>query len=290
METRLLEDALALIEEGSMSAAAVRRNMTQPAFSRRIRSLENWLGEELVVRHTNRVEIKANLLEKEQEIRSLLTTLGRFREGSTQTAKDFLIASQHSLSVSVVPEICQRLTTHPGIEKVRLRTRNQDENIMLFLKHDVDMLLSYVPAGSARIPFNETILQKIWRHDTLVPMVGGELRYALNDQMEPEQAMDMIRYPDDSEFGRIIASGLSTAPKRLTGRVRIVTAYALSVVEMIKRGNGVGWIPHSLVRDELRRGDIVPLSRDYGRIPIDVVISTHKSNLRASNALSELIS
>ncbi|NDI06234.1 MAG: LysR family transcriptional regulator, partial [Rhodobacteraceae bacterium] len=34
MNIMLIEDALALIEEGSMRSAAERRNVTQPAFSR----------------------------------------------------------------------------------------------------------------------------------------------------------------------------------------------------------------------------------------------------------------
>ena len=42
-----LEDFLALAASGNFSRAADERHMTQPAFSRRIRSLEEWLGTEL---------------------------------------------------------------------------------------------------------------------------------------------------------------------------------------------------------------------------------------------------
>ena len=55
MNITLFEDAIALIEEGSMRSAAHRRNVTQPAFSRRIKTLEAWLGVELVERHANPV-------------------------------------------------------------------------------------------------------------------------------------------------------------------------------------------------------------------------------------------
>ena len=44
MDFRWLEDALILIEERNLSRAAARRNVTQPAFSRRIRALEDWVG------------------------------------------------------------------------------------------------------------------------------------------------------------------------------------------------------------------------------------------------------
>ncbi|MCT7654667.1 LysR family transcriptional regulator [Oceanimonas sp. NS1] len=44
MELKWLKDFVALNEHGSFSKAAEARFVTQPAFSRRIRSLENWLG------------------------------------------------------------------------------------------------------------------------------------------------------------------------------------------------------------------------------------------------------
>ena len=46
MDTRWLEDVLALLEEGTLNRAAARRNVTQPAFSRRIRAFEDWIGAE----------------------------------------------------------------------------------------------------------------------------------------------------------------------------------------------------------------------------------------------------
>ena len=44
MELKWLDDYLALIETGSLSAAAEKRHVSQPAFSRRIQMLESWLG------------------------------------------------------------------------------------------------------------------------------------------------------------------------------------------------------------------------------------------------------
>ena len=47
MNLSWLEDFLALAATGSFSRAAAARHLTQPAFSRRIRALEEWLGAEL---------------------------------------------------------------------------------------------------------------------------------------------------------------------------------------------------------------------------------------------------
>lgn len=44
MDVKWLEDFISLQRLGNFSAAARARNVTQPAFSRRIRALEMWLG------------------------------------------------------------------------------------------------------------------------------------------------------------------------------------------------------------------------------------------------------
>ena len=48
-----LEDFLALAATGNFSRAADERHMTQPAFSRRVRALEEWLGVVLIDRTTH---------------------------------------------------------------------------------------------------------------------------------------------------------------------------------------------------------------------------------------------
>jgi DNA-binding transcriptional LysR family regulator len=50
METKWLEDFVSLAETRSFSRSAQLRHVTQPAFSRRIQSLEAWAGTDLVDR------------------------------------------------------------------------------------------------------------------------------------------------------------------------------------------------------------------------------------------------
>jgi len=57
MDTGWLEDFITLAEEGNFSRAAETRNLSQPAFSRRIRALEEWVGTELVDRDTHRIAL-----------------------------------------------------------------------------------------------------------------------------------------------------------------------------------------------------------------------------------------
>src|SRR5471030_856419 len=59
MDSNWLKDFLAVLDEGSFSRAAERRAITQPAFSRRIRALEEWVGASLFDRTTHRIRLTA---------------------------------------------------------------------------------------------------------------------------------------------------------------------------------------------------------------------------------------
>ena len=59
MNLSWLDDFLALVASGNFSRAAEERHMTQPAFSRRIRALEEWLGTELFDRSSQPAKLTA---------------------------------------------------------------------------------------------------------------------------------------------------------------------------------------------------------------------------------------
>ena len=52
MDNKWLEDFLSVARTGSFSRSAAERHITQPAFSRRIKSLEQWVGTPLIDRST----------------------------------------------------------------------------------------------------------------------------------------------------------------------------------------------------------------------------------------------
>jgi LysR family transcriptional regulator, hypochlorite-specific transcription factor HypT len=59
MDTTWFEDFLAVLEEGGFTRAAERRAVSQPAFSRRIKALEDWVGANRFDRTTHSVSLTA---------------------------------------------------------------------------------------------------------------------------------------------------------------------------------------------------------------------------------------
>lgn len=293
MDTRLLEDALLLLEERNLSAAAARRHLTQPAFSRRIRTLEQWIGRDLLIRRPNRVDISPMLLESEPQIRAMLAHLQQLRSqllNPENNSEPLVIVTQHSLAYSVVPEIVLKTKgINPNL-RVRLRSQNRDTAMSIFLRHEADVLISYEDRKLPEVPFDDTVSRYVWRRDALIPLVGGDMRYGLEEEnMLPGQS-NVIAYPVESYFGQIVESHQNSQRMSLNGRVAVESAFSVGVVQLILAGAGAAWVPHSMMHDDIISGNAVILSRDYGRIPLNITLYIHKSNTKAARFRQELVS
>lgn len=292
MDTRLLEDALILLEERNLTAAAARRNMTQPAFSRRIRALEHWIGRDLLERRANRVDLSPVLAQSEPQIRALLAHLQQLHGHLGQpekTGEPLVLVSQHSLSASVVPTIIARSQSDGGRWRVRLRTQNQDTAMSMFLRHEADLLVSYEHRLLPHVPFDETVSRKVWQRDALVPVVGGDLRGSLRDDNSLAESTPCIGYPAESFFGRIVSMHERGASKLLGAAPIVESAFSVGVARLVTDGIGAAWVPHSLIYDLIISGEVVILASEYGRIPMNVTLYAHSENARA-NQFVKLIS
>jgi DNA-binding transcriptional LysR family regulator len=282
MDTKLLEDALALLEEGNLSRAAARRHVTQPAFSRRIRALEDWVGHDLLERRANRITIAPALASAAEELRSVLERIEHLRralEGGG-AAQRLVCATQHALAVSVVPTM---FASFGADIEWRLRTLNREDCVSLFLHGEADILAIYEERGFPPLPFDATIRRHVWMRDTLIPVVGGDLRYQLTETGLPPDPIPYVRYPADSHFGRLLENrGLEDSLKRHPLRVVIESAFTWGIAALVAQGAGIGWIPHNMCRAELASGALISLSAHLGAAPLDISLFCSSGNAAAS--------
>jgi DNA-binding transcriptional LysR family regulator len=147
METKWLEDFVSLAETNSFSRSAELRHVTQPAFSRRIQSLEAWLGSDLIDRtsyptrltHAGEVfyEQALAMLGQINNARALL----RGKRPSTQTTVDFAVP--HTLSLTYVPRWLTGLESAFGEINSRLLALNVHDAVMTLVEGGCDLLLCY---------------------------------------------------------------------------------------------------------------------------------------------------
>lgn len=113
IETKWLYDFLTLEKCRNFSQAAVSRNVSQPAFSRRIRALEQAIGVELFNRQVTPLQLSEQGKIFHSQIRHLLqqleSNLAELRGGSDYAQRKIKIAAAHSLSLGLLPSIISQM-------------------------------------------------------------------------------------------------------------------------------------------------------------------------------------
>lgn len=261
MRLEWLEDILAIAETGSFSGAAERRMLTQSAFSRRIKQIEDYVGVELFDRAHKPIRLRPTTEAQSEQILQLSNALRQLvmdlRRGERLTSNRVVIASQHSLTAVLVPSILQKMPIQAEAVYTRLRSANLGECTGMLLSRQADVAIIYnMPDDVSE--FGSDFLEELTiGTDQLIPVFNVALTFRAGEVTE----FPCISYPSDVFFGQVLERRILPF---LSPMVRFVpnveTALTLAAVEMAANGIGVAWVPKTLVMDRIASGRLVDLS------------------------------
>jgi DNA-binding transcriptional LysR family regulator len=284
MDLTLFDDVLVLLEEGNMSRAARRRNITQPAFSRRIQSFEAWIGRPIVTRAANRVEIEPALRANAAELQALVAHVQELRlrlarhDPSRSTVG---VAAQHSLIVSTFPDFASAaLARYPSLA-FRLRAANQNDCLSMFLSGEASLLMCYERAGGVEMPFDQSVVRGTWGRDRLIPVVGGALRFRLGADGRPPADAPIILYPPNSFFGELLGRS-ATSYATHDGQAVAESAFTAGIKAMALAGLGLAWLPISIVHGEIQSGALIACSGEAETLPLTITLYARPSDEAAA--------
>lgn len=116
MELTQLEELVAVAECGTMSAAAERLHISQPAISRSIAQLERELGQELFTRTRNRAELNEAGRVALDGARRVLAEVQALRDGIDEYAERLRTIRVASCAPAPIWEVTRRMTeARPGV-------------------------------------------------------------------------------------------------------------------------------------------------------------------------------
>lgn len=283
MESKWLEDFLLLLETGNFSRAAERRHLSQPAFSRRIQALEDWLGVRLVDRKRKPLAFTPLAQEYQAEIRNLLNNMYRLR--SQMRADDsgmnrIILATQHTLATAFVPRLIRRLEDFGFNYAYRLRSANKWDCVSLLMQGLAHFLVCYESVNNPARLYSTTVSRLAVGRDRL-RLVSAARDGAPLHGLTPGQPLPMLTYPRDSFLGQILWDERLPELMRTVGIETICeSAFALGVRELVVNGLGVAWLPESLIRTDLKQGVLLPLDTISPSCDLEIVIYTshHAAN------------
>ncbi|QYG05652.1 LysR family transcriptional regulator [Janthinobacterium sp. PAMC25594] len=258
METKWLEDFISLAETHNFSRSAALRHVTQPAFSRRIQSLENWLGIDLVDRTSYPTRLTpAGAVFYEQALEMLgqingVRALLRGKRAATQTSVDFAVP--HTLSLTFMPKWLTALEEGFAPINSRLMALNVHDAVLQLVDGGCDLLLCY---HHPRQP----VQLDPGRYDMLVMGRETVRAYArcgqdkVPDFVLPgsaKQPLPFLSYTSNAYLGRMVELLVADAKAPLFLETCYETDMAEGLKMMALEGRGIAFLPESAVMRDVK--------------------------------------
>ncbi len=271
-----LEDFLALAATGNFSRAAEQRHMTQPAFSRRIRALEDWLGATLFERASHPVGLTPAGHWFRDVAREMLERAARLpdqaRAIAASDASTLRFAATHALSLTFLPRWLRGLESGLTLGPIQLVSDMLAQCETLLQQGKVQFLLSHAHAlaPSPLGPPNFTLLGV--GNEALLPVTApddhGKPRHHLEHGRS--SSVPVLAYSAESGLGRVVRSVFGARLEQAGGDV-VFTAHLATVLRsMALEGRGVAWLPNSLIEEDLKSRRLLPAGSPPWHIEIEI--------------------
>ncbi len=273
MELAWLEDFVALSESGNFSRAAEARHVTQPAFSRRIRSLEDWVGTPLFERTAQGTHLTPA---GEQFARGAAGLVRGFtdlrrdaREAGGRETATLHFAATHSLSFTFFPGWLRAVEQAAAVGPVRLVSDSMQACEELMLQGQSQFVLCHHhPIAPSRLEGAGFASRAVGK-DSLVPLTAPDAEGRPLWSLDADQDdLPLLAYSAESGLGRIVAA--NRFDQRAPLHPVFSAQLAATLLGMARGGSGIAWLPTSLAADDVARGSLVPAGGPDWAVPVGI--------------------
>jgi LysR family transcriptional regulator, hypochlorite-specific transcription factor HypT len=276
MEVSWLEDFLELARAGNFSRAAELRHLTQPAFSRRIRALEDWAGVSLFDRSAQPIVLTEAGRRFQPLADALLHDIAQAREEARRAgaagAATLRFAATHALSLIFFSDWLKQLEDHGSPWTVHLSSDSLHGCETLLLDGKVQFLLCHAHAAVAnRLP-EEIFASLPIGDDVLLPCATPEIArlwQPAGAQMPAPERLPLLAYSAESGLGRIFRGVLAASMPALAQPVMTADLAGLLKVLCLD-GRGIAWLPRSLIAADLAAERLHITGDAAWRIPLEI--------------------
>lgn len=286
MNLSWIDDFTALASTGNFSRAAEERHMTQPAFSRRIRALEEWLGAELFDRSSQpaRVtEVGEWFRTVAQDLQARVTAIpGEAREKAEASSTTLRFASTHALSFTFFPRWLQALEAQSTMGPLQLVSDVQQKCEALLSQSQVHFMLAHGHPGVRGRLDAEEFPNLVVGTDQLVPVSAPDASGQALHQLiggGKQHVVTLLGYSVESGLGRILKELKGPDLEHLHVQ-NVMTAHLASVLRtMALNGRGLAWLPRLLVGEDLDRGRLVIAAPAQWHVDLEIRLHRNRTSI-----------
>ena len=270
IETKWLYDFLTLEACRHFSQAAKERNISQPAFSRRIKALEAAIGVVLFDRTSTPLQLTEGGKLFHSQARSLLQQLEcNLRELNGQNllgVPNIKIAAAHSLSLGVLPKLLHSLTAYGGEFVYHVEAIDVVQAVNTLREGQSDFIISFRDEDLMQSPF---CCLKLFESE-LYPVCAADTQgHPIFDITQPQ--VPLLNYTATSYMGRLVNRHLSEVGG-ITGRTILISSMSELLKNMALNRYGIAWLPIWSIVNELQTKRLVRLDAANLIVPIQAYI------------------
>lgn len=266
--------------------------MTQPAFSRRIRALEEWIGADLFNRSTQPATLTDTGTWFESVAKDMLTRAARipgearaFNEANSNALR---IASTHALSFTFMPSWLRSLESKITIGQVQLVSDVMQRCEALLLESQVQFLLTHSNSNVEGELDKEKYPFAVVGKDTLIPVSSpnkaGKPLFTL-DKATAKNPIKLLSYSQESGIGRIVNEMHNKLTDSLPTQ-NIFTAHLASVLRtMALDARGIAWLPETLIAEDIANGKLVEAAPHNWCIEMEIRLYRDKATISKAGEL-----
>jgi len=297
-----LEDFIELARTRSFSRAAENRFVTHPAFGRRIKALEQWVGAELVVRAHPVSLTAAGRLFLDAATHStdvLYAARAQLQDASSPVEKTLRVATGRTLARTFFPDWYESINQRFGPFPVSLSTGGAQEVILRLGTGDADLLVIY-SSPTTRLLIDPMRYESLTlAREILLPVAAvdakGRARFKLPAAGTAGAAalapIPWLGFSQSLTLRGVLAKHLAGLSRKIALRMVYEADSYESIHEMARRGAGVAWLPQRLVQEDLSERRLKIIGEPEMRVNFDISLYRMRGNDNALvNAIWEGVS
>ena len=276
MESRWLEDFLSLVDTRNFSKSADARFTTQPAFSRRIKNLEEWIGAQLFDRSTQ----PASLTPAGDRFRPVAEeVLRRLYQGrddaarvSDNLASTIRFSAPHGLSLTFFPMWLHSIELRSHSFNTRLDSNQFTDCVQLLLKGECCFMLSHAhPRIEVDLPTAQFMSISVGT-DRFIPVTLPDTAGNPIDRLPgtEDEPIHYLAYTETCAIGQAVEHLITNVEEPVYLDRVFVSQLAAVLKSMSEVGRGLAWLPESNTREELAAGSLVLAGDEKWIIPTDI--------------------
>jgi DNA-binding transcriptional LysR family regulator len=285
MELKWLEDFLSLAETRNFSRSAELRFTTQPAFSRRIKALEDWVGATLIDRSAQPAALteagSAFRSLAEEVVRQLYQGREEIHLASVNVASAIKVAATHSLSLTFFPRWIRAIEAVAGPLNIRLDSGHAGACVQMMQHGDCQFMLCHTHASVAAGLDTRQFVSRRVGADRLIPVACPDAAGNPLDSLDNAASgtRRYLAYAETSAIGRAVEQMLRQPPHHVHLEKVFVSRLAAVLKSMALDGRGLAWLPESHVAPELAAGQLVRAGAAAWDLDVEITLFRPRDQL-----------